>query len=177
MKLCSLVLCCAIVMNIFCCLELLNASLTSSSNMQHLACLTLWMYQGHVLLTHSPSEFYSWVVEVLEWFLTLGRTLSLFCMPPWSFWWHTEQSLVYVCFTNNLFIIAKCMYATPDPVQPDHQYLPVCTTSVPFVLLVLVSCHRIKFWIIYWSYLLKFCYIGISYEDRGQPICQSMWAN
>ena len=28
-------------------------------------------------------------------------------------------------FTNNLFIIAKCTYATPDPVQPDQHYLRV----------------------------------------------------
>ena len=38
-------------------------------------------------------------------------------------------------FTNNLFMIAKCVYATPDPFQPDHQYLrvhyigPLCLIS------------------------------------------------
>ena len=30
-------------------------------------------------------------------------------------------------FINNLLLIAKCTYATPDPVQPDQHYLPVCT--------------------------------------------------
>ena len=40
-----------------------------------------------------------------------------------------------VLYTNNLFVIAKCAYATPDPVQPDHQYLrvhcvyPLCLVS------------------------------------------------
>ena len=38
-------------------------------------------------------------------------------------------------FTNNLFMIAKCTHVTPDPVQPDHQYLrvhyigPLCLVS------------------------------------------------
>ena len=43
-------------------------------------------------------------------------------------------------FTNNLFIIAKCTYATPDPVQPDQHYLrvhcvyPLCHfTHVPCI--------------------------------------------
>ena len=41
-------------------------------------------------------------------------------------------------FTNNLFIIAKCMYATPDPVQPDQHYL--CVHCVyPLVLLVMFN--------------------------------------
>ena len=32
-------------------------------------------------------------------------------------------------------MIAKCTYATPDPVQPDHQYL--CVHCIPFVLLIM----------------------------------------
>ena len=43
-------------------------------------------------------------------------------------------------FTNNLFIIGKCTYATPDPVQPDQHYLrvhcvyPLCLfTHVPYI--------------------------------------------
>ena len=32
----------------------------------------------------------------LRKFLTLGRTLPLFRIPPCCLWWHTEQSLVYV---------------------------------------------------------------------------------
>ena len=58
----------------------------------------------------------------------------------WHLWWHMEQSLVYVCFTNNLFIIAKCTYATPDPVQLDQHYLcvhcvyPLCLfTHIPCI--------------------------------------------
>ena len=48
--------------------------------------------------------------------------------------WNNHWSMS-VLYTNNLFLIAKCTYATPDPVQPDHQYLcvhcvyPICLVS------------------------------------------------
>ena len=110
-------------------LVLLNAFLTSSSNMQHLPRHTLWMYRRAACTTYPQSQ---WVVEVLEGFSTLGTTLSLHgaFRSIWNNLWSMS-----VLYTNNLFLIAKCTYATPDPVQPDHQYLcvhcvyPICLVS------------------------------------------------
>ena len=61
----------------------------------------LWLYSGAACTTYPQSQ---WVIPLSS----RGARMI---------------SLVYVCFTNNLFIIAKCTYATPDPVQPDDQYL------------------------------------------------------
>ena len=76
------------------------------------------------------------VVEVLEGFITLGTTLSLH--GAFHGIWNNHWSMS-VLYTNNLFMIAKCAYATPDPVQPDHQYLCVHyiylrSTSVPYCI-------------------------------------------
>ena len=59
---------------------------------------------------------------MLEGFITLETTLSLH--GAFRSIWNNHWAMS-VLYTNNLFVIAKCAYATPDPVQPDHQYLRV----------------------------------------------------
>ena len=65
--------------------------------------------------------------------------------------WNSHWSMS-VLYTNNLFMIAKCTYATPDPVQPDHQYLcvhcvyPICLVShVPSLQPTYLFQHFAKF--------------------------------
>ena len=50
------------------------------------------------------------------------------------------RTIIGLClFTNNLFVIAKCTYATPDLVQPDQHYL--CVHCVyPLCLFTRVPC-------------------------------------
>ena len=96
--------------------------------------------QVHTVSVQKGSMYYypqsQQVVEVLEGFITLGTTLSLH--GAFGSIWNNHWSMS-VLYTNNLFVIAKCAYATPDPVQPDHQYLRVhCiylrSTSVPYCI-------------------------------------------
>ena len=71
---------------------------------------------------------------------------------------HTKQSMVCICFTNNLFIIAKCTYATPDPVQPE------CSSSVytVFILFILLMpCSISPTNTIFQSYLY-FCQVTVN---------------
>ena len=114
--------------------------------MQHLPRLTLWMYRRAACTTYPQSQ---WVVEVLEGFSTLGTTLSLH--GAFHGIWNNHWSMSFL-YTNNLFVIAKCTYATPDSVQPDHQYLrvhcvyPLCLVShVPSLQPTYLFQHFAKF--------------------------------
>ena len=78
-----------------------------------------------------------------------------------------KQPLVCVCFTNNLFIIAKCAYATPDPVQRE------CSSSVYtlFILFILsMPCSISPTNIIFQSYLY-FCQVTVNVLPSKVLLC------